>query len=113
MADEEDRNHPFVFQMSDQQSDIKEGVFFLGASLTIACVTDLASRYDAALESSAPIIIDLAEVTECDTAGIQLLLAMYRQSAALEKKCVFRSPSPAISSLARSIGVDVAAIIGE
>ena len=111
--DDQDRNKAFVLQMSEHKDGIKDGEFFPGTSLTIGKVTALAAEYDAAIQSSARLVIDLTEIAECDTAGIQLLIAMNRRATALEKSCLFRAPSSAVSAVSHRIGVDLADIVGE
>jgi anti-anti-sigma regulatory factor len=40
--------------------------------------------------------LDLSEVTELDTAGLQLLLMAHREAAALGRRLVLTRPSPAV-----------------
>jgi len=111
-GDTSGRNAPVVLRMEDGPADAA-AVFAPGDALTVVHVTDIATRYDAALAAAGRITVDLAEVGDCDTAGMQLLIAMRRRAAALDKEFVFQAPSAAVIAAARCIGVDLAAIIGE
>ena len=74
-------------------------VVALGGSLGIADLAELKPALTAALAGSGvPPVLDLAAVTACDTAGIQLLLAA-RKSASLQ------GASPAVTAAAARIGV--------
>lgn len=48
--------------------------------------------------------LDLSEVAECDTAGVQLLLALRRAAAAGGRSLHLVQPSPAVAEAARRLG---------
>ncbi len=106
------RNQPVVLRMDGETVDVAAAVFAPGGALTVSHVKDIASRFDTALQTADGIAVDLAGVGDCDTAGIQLLIAMRRRAVELDKECEFRAPSSAVTSMARCIGVDLSALIG-
>lgn len=50
--------------------------------------------------------INLAGITEFDTAGIQLLLAFRREVASLGRTCEFQQPSPPVLEAATLYGLE-------
>ncbi len=65
--------------------------------LTIYTAAEMKEKFGALLES-ASIDIDLAQVSEIDTAGLQLLLLLQRECAKREKSISFSNPSEAVQS---------------
>ncbi len=63
--------------------------------LTIYTAAEMKEKIGALLAANA-IEIDLAQVSEIDTAGLQLLLLARRECAAQEKSIVFSNPSEAV-----------------
>lgn len=47
-------------------------------------------------DDALPLTLGLAEVTEIDTAGVQLLLLARREAAALGRPLLLQDPSPAV-----------------
>ena len=64
--------------------------------LTIYVAAELKEKIGALLGSGAAIQIDLSQVGEIDSAGLQLLLLAQRECAEQEKSIVFRNPSAAV-----------------
>jgi anti-anti-sigma factor len=64
--------------------------------LTIYVAAELKEKIGALLSGDAAIEIDLAKVSEIDTAGLQLLLLAQRECAKQEKDIVFSNPSDAV-----------------
>jgi anti-anti-sigma factor len=63
--------------------------------LTIYTAADTKEKIGKLLESEA-LEIDLSQVSEIDTAGLQLLLLAQRERAKREKRIVFSNPSEAV-----------------
>jgi anti-sigma B factor antagonist len=61
---------------------------------------------DAVRTHDAP-ALDLANVTEFDCAGLQLLLAARREAARLGKRLALLAPSPAVVEACLLLGVDL------
>jgi len=61
---------------------------------------------DAVRTHDAP-ALDLANVTEFDCAGLQLLLAARREAARLGKRLALVAPSPAVVEACLLLGVDL------
>lgn len=61
---------------------------------------------DAVRTHDAP-ALDLANVTEFDCAGLQLLLAARREAARLGKRLALLAPSPAVAEACQLLGVDL------
>ena len=64
--------------------------------LTIYVAAELKEKIGALLGSEAAIEIDLSQVGEIDSAGLQLLLLAQRECAKQQKSIVFRNPSAAV-----------------
>jgi len=103
---------PIVLRMDASNSAALEMTFPMGDELTINRVKEIAESYQSVLKDASQITIDLAGVTECDTAGIQLVIAMQRYAREQEKPCKFLTPSAAISARAHRIGFDFDSFIG-
>jgi anti-sigma B factor antagonist len=71
-------------------------VIAIEGELTIYRAAELKPLLLAALPGSGPIELDLAEVSEVDTAGVQLLMLLRREAQALGRSLRLRSPSPAM-----------------
>jgi ABC-type transporter Mla MlaB component len=113
------RNPPALVRM-DEEPEVENGredrsgePFRPGEAITVNFVAEIAARCRTLLQAGTPVTVDLAGVRDCDTAGIQLLMALRRQAIAAGTPCVFAAPSPAVMDMARSLGVDPAALFGE
>ena len=71
-------------------------VIALEGELTIYRAAELKPLLLAALPGTGPIELDLAEVSEVDTAGLQLLMLLRREAQALGRALQLRSPSLAM-----------------
>ena len=71
-------------------------VIALEGELTIYRAAELKPLLLAALPGTGPLELDLAEVTEVDTAGLQLLMMLRREAQALGRARHLRSPSLAM-----------------
>ena len=71
-------------------------VIALEGELTIYRAAELKPLLLAALPGTGPLELDLAEVTEVDTAGLQLLMMLRREAQALGRALHLRSPSLAM-----------------
>lgn len=68
----------------------------LEGELTIYVAAELKEKIAAALQAQQPLEIDLSQIGEIDTAGIQLLLLAKREADARELQIVFAQPSQAV-----------------
>jgi anti-sigma B factor antagonist len=68
----------------------------IGGELTIYVAAELKKKIGALLSAETAIEIDLAQVSEIDSAGLQLLLLVQREGAQQQKSIVFRNPSTAV-----------------
>lgn len=75
--------------------------------LTIYTAAELKERIGSLLEKDV-IEIDLSEVSEIDTAGLQLLLLAQRECVKREKKIVFDNPSEAVIACWKMCGLEAA-----
>jgi len=66
--------------------------------LTIYTAAELKEKIGALLSGDGAIEIDLAQVGEIDTAGLQLLLLAQRECAKQEKAITFSNPSEAVTT---------------
>lgn len=74
-------------------------LLFIEGDLTIRRVQELKDVLLARLAQSQALEVDLAGVTEIDTAGAQLLLMARRAAQASQKELLLVAPSPAVASL--------------
>jgi anti-anti-sigma factor len=81
----------------------------IDGELTIYRAAELHREIVAALPRAKgeSLAIDLAEVTEIDGAGVQLLLAARKEAAAREISLAFVQPSAAVADAARLLGLDL------
>ena len=78
----------------------------LDGELTIAVAAEQQARLRAFLrQGAAAAEIDLAGVTDLDTAGLQLLLAARREAAQLGTALTFREPSRAVRDVFATAGL--------
>ncbi|MGJ7488314.1 STAS domain-containing protein [Variovorax sp. LT2P21] len=76
------------------------GRLALEGELTIYGAAELQARLIAALaDASEGLDIDLAEVTEIDSSGVQLLMATHRAALASGRTVVLHAPSDAVRDL--------------
>lgn len=68
----------------------------LAGEMTIYSASDLKSKLLGALVDCAELEISMAEVTEMDTAGVQLLLLAKQEAARSGKVIHLTTPSPAV-----------------
>jgi anti-sigma B factor antagonist len=74
-------------------------LLFIEGDLTIRRVQEMKDVILARLAQSQALEVDLAGVTEIDTAGAQLLLMARRAAHASQKELRLVAPSPAVSAL--------------
>ena len=86
-------------------------VIAIGGELTIYRAAELKPLLLAALPGTGPIELNLAEVSEVDTAGLQLLMLLRREAQALGRALHLRSPSLAMVEAFELL--DLAAWFGE
>ena len=67
--------------------------------MTIYHALDLKQRLMGALEANANLELDLAQVSEIDTAGLQLLILTKREAARLNKAMTIVAHSPAVKQI--------------
>lgn len=68
----------------------------LDGELTIYTAAELKEKIAGALQAELPIEIDLSQIGEIDTAGLQLLLLAKRECATRNKAIEFSQPSQAV-----------------
>jgi anti-anti-sigma factor len=78
----------------------------LSDSLDIAHVALARDHLSQVLQGGDACELNLAGITDFDTAGIQLLLAFQREAKALGKSCEFLQPSPSVTEVASLLGLD-------
>lgn len=72
-------------------------VIFLDGELTIYRAAELKPLLLGALPGTGPIELDLAKVSEVDTAGLQLLMLLRREALAQGRPLQLRTPSLAVA----------------
>ena len=82
----------------------------LSGELTIHAAAEQAPRLLAALEEKSVLRVRLADVTEIDTAGLQILLLARREAARIGSTVEFRDPSPAVRETLGIVHLSVEAL---
>jgi anti-sigma B factor antagonist/stage II sporulation protein AA (anti-sigma F factor antagonist) len=82
-------------------------VIKIEGDLLIAGVADAKPLITSALAAGQEILLDLSDVGECDTAGIQLLLMARASALAQGKRLVTSSQSASFRAAVERIGVPV------
>ena len=77
-----------------------------GKALTVEHAQNLRGRIHKALEKSTTIELRASEVQKADTAGLQLILALFKEVEVLGGRCVWRSPSTALKESATILGLN-------
>jgi anti-anti-sigma factor len=99
-------------QKNDELSVDADGVFKIQGDLSIRESGALIAALAGALDSGPSLTVDLSEVTACDTAGLQILIAAVKQAATDGKSLHFKQASSAVRhhlellGLGRHIPVD-------
>jgi len=82
----------------------------IGGEMTIYAAADLKERLLAALAEEAPAcVLDLSQVTEIDTVGLQILLLVERACATRRLPFEVADPSEAVSELLGLLRLNMAA----
>lgn len=82
-----------------------EGCLSLDGELTIYRAGELKPVMLEAVRRAAEPAFDLSEVSEIDTAGVQLLLLARREAAALDRRLRLQAPSLAVSEAFALLGL--------
>ena len=77
----------------------------LPASLVVGQLASFKALLVDGLRVDGPAWLDGAAVTEVDTAGVQLLVAFVRDARAAGREVVWVQPAPAVTALARTLGL--------
>lgn len=68
----------------------------------------MAVRADIATRAvAADLIVDLSGVTECDLAGLQILVALRASAEKRQGKCSFQAPSAVVRRACATYGIDL------
>lgn len=65
-------------------------------ALNIYCATEAKDKLLQSLEKGQEVEVDLSELDELDTAGVQLMLMLKNEAQRLGKNCSFVNHSPAV-----------------
>lgn len=77
-----------------------------GDNFTVFEIADIKKEIIKPLSQETVLELDLSEVEECDTAGIQLLLSLMKSARDKENNISFINISDAIRNTAIGIGID-------
>lgn len=77
----------------------------IAGELTIYRAAELCAQLREALAPAGDLVLDLAEVTECDTAGVQLLLAVARLLEDRGSRLLLAGTSGAVRDALKSLGL--------
>lgn len=82
--------------MSDSNSETAAARLEIKGELSIFTAADVRRQLLEALEHGTDVEVDLSDVTEMDSAGMQLMVAAKREAALRERQLRFTGHSPAV-----------------
>jgi anti-anti-sigma regulatory factor len=68
----------------------------MDTSLTVFNISEVYKKITEALDNSDSIVIDLSNISDCDTSGIQLLYSLFKSSMEKKKEILIKNPSAAV-----------------
>jgi anti-sigma B factor antagonist len=74
--------------------------------LDIATVTALRDAVEPHIQPGRELVIDLSEVTFCDSTGLGAIVGLYRLATEVDASLILRSPTPRVSAVLAMTGVD-------
>ncbi|MBN1847256.1 MAG: STAS domain-containing protein [Deltaproteobacteria bacterium] len=80
--------------------------FSLEGALMIHEAMEIYQKYAQAFEGSDEIFLDLSSITDCDTAGVQLLYCIFKSAKESGKKISFPGFSQTVQYAADRIGLE-------
>jgi anti-sigma B factor antagonist len=80
----------------------------LAGDLTIQTAAETKATIMAALDDGGDLDLDLSELTELDTAGLQLLLLARREALQLGVGLILSGPPQPVRDVLRTVGLDAA-----
>lgn len=89
-----------------KRSKEEQGTIKLGGTISIYEVAGIHKKLLRSLEENPTVRLDLAGVSSCDTAGIQLLLAAGKTGEEQGKRVILSNSPEAVREAARRIGVE-------
>jgi anti-anti-sigma factor len=89
----------------DQPHASPPALLFIEGELTLRRACELKERLLVRLARAQVLEVDLADVTEMDAAGLQLLLMVRREARASGREVRLVSPSPAVLSMFSLLGL--------
>ena len=80
--------------------------FSCGEALDIVNANSLFTRLTKALEKSSTVEIKADKVSKCDTAGLQLFVALKREVSKTGGRLIWKKPSDVLLNSAKNLGLD-------
>jgi anti-anti-sigma factor len=90
----------------DLGGDMAANLVTLPEELTVYHVQQIASGLIASIAAGEALQIDLSEVCRIDTAGLQLLIVLYREARRAGTQLEFLNPTSVVSETAGFCGLD-------
>jgi len=84
---------------------LEDPVFYLDATVDIKHIVQAAGRVRARLAEPGTLTVDLSRVSNIDTAGVQLLLALCNEAPGRGSSLVFRGQSAALTQALAILGL--------
>ena len=85
----------------------------LEGPLTVYEVGEMREVLLVSMERDRELIVDIAGISDCDTAGVQLLISARKKTGNEKKKIFITGESEAVRKAAERIGVSMVSILGE
>ena len=83
----------------------KKSVVDCGSSLTVATAAEMHHKLEAALKDSSNLHLNAQAVEKVDTAGLQLIVALYKEIDKLGGKVVWQEPSAVLRQASQTLGL--------
>ena len=91
--------------MDDQINRKKKALMSLCSSLSIYEANELKNRLMTSLDDIDTLELDVSNIRECDTAGLQLLCSAKKTAAGMGKKLIITGKSKAIEDVMSRVGM--------
>jgi anti-anti-sigma regulatory factor len=89
----------------NENPSINEEILALGESLTVQEVGSMMGGLRAALNAGGPIVIDAAELSQIDGAGVQLLCLLFKEAGERNIPCAWREHSLPLQQAVKQLGL--------
>ena len=87
------------------ESDANRIIIKIDGAFTINEVAEIKNRFGEVFEKKKDVVLDLSEVNDCDTAGIQLIVSAKKKAVEMKTRFFIESVSERVQDAFRRIGM--------